>query len=203
MKPVSLAPSSDWQTPAATWAEIVNRYVTFIQVPAWRVTVKGDGSEKPGCRSPEDAQQISALMLRTVDRSFPHHQTRPVTLRALARVARRQGRDVPRDRRCPTAVGSHLQRALLLNFAGYTCAYCGRTAWGVYAERVRKEPPRTLRFELDHRITRRRLANPEAFDAKNLVVACRSCNTIKGEMEVGRFFCELESLAAAVMSRHS
>ena len=38
-----------------------------------------------------------------------------------------------------------------------------------------------------------------ADDAKNLAIACRSCNTIKGEMTEGRFHSELTSLAAAVV----
>jgi 5-methylcytosine-specific restriction endonuclease McrA len=68
----------------------------------------------------------------------------------------------------------------------------------VYGEVAEGEPRRTLRFEVDHRTTRRRLAHPEVFDPKNLVVACRSCNTIKAELPERRFTSELESLAAAV-----
>jgi hypothetical protein len=39
------------------------------------------------------------------------------------------------------------------------------------------------------------LDDPERFDAENLVVACRSCNTIKAEMSEEHFLRELESLA--------
>jgi 5-methylcytosine-specific restriction endonuclease McrA len=73
--------------------------------------------------------------------------------------------------------------------------YCGRTAWGVYSEKAGAEPPRTLRFEIDHRTPRRKMAGVD--DSNNLVVACRSCNTIKGEMTEERFLAELRSLAAA------
>jgi hypothetical protein len=76
--------------------------------------------------------------------------------------------------------------------------YCGRTAWGVYAEASTGGKRRTLRFEVDHRTTRRRLADPKQFDAANLVAACRSCNVIKGEMSEVAFRQELASLAAAV-----
>jgi len=106
--------------------------------------------------------------------------------------------DFPRSNRCPKRLYSHFQRAFLLNQFAYTCTYCRRTAWGVFAEINTGEPSPTLRFEIDHRITRRRLEQANHDDFDNLVVACRSCNTIKGEMEEGRFLLELNSLALAV-----
>jgi 5-methylcytosine-specific restriction endonuclease McrA len=92
----------------------------------------------------------------------------------------------------------HLQRAFLLNKGSYTCFYCRRTAWGVYAEESGEATRRTLRFEVDHRRTRRRLPDASRFDAENLVAACRSCNVIKGEMLEQRFLRELKSLSRAV-----
>jgi hypothetical protein len=95
-------------------------------------------------------------------------------------------------------IGTHLQRAYLFNAAGYTCLYCRGSAWDVYAEENGTERPRTLRFEIDHRTTRRRLPDRKGFDPRNLVVACRSCSTIKAEMLKSRFMRELESLTSAV-----
>lgn len=34
---MAIAPSPEWQRSASTWVEILDRYVTYIQVPAWRV----------------------------------------------------------------------------------------------------------------------------------------------------------------------
>jgi 5-methylcytosine-specific restriction endonuclease McrA len=116
----------------------------------------------------------------------------------LRRLLRLQGRQIPRPERCSEELRWHLQRAFLLNESGYTCVYCGRTAWGVYAEQAEAEPPRTLRFEMDHRTPKRKMSDPDDLTSGNLVVACRSCNTIKGEMDEGRFLLELKSLAAAV-----
>jgi hypothetical protein len=42
----AVVPSPEWRVPAATWAEIIKRYITFIQVPGWRASIKRDGSEK-------------------------------------------------------------------------------------------------------------------------------------------------------------
>ena len=193
-----VGPSRDWQVPAATWPEIISRYVAFVQVPTWRATVKSDGSEKTGCISAEDATKIGEQMSRMVERLFSGHRRHSPSKRDLARIAKRQGRHISRNRRCSRKLAFHLQRALLLNAAGYTCFYCCRTAWGVYVEAAEGEPRRTLRFEIDHRTTRRRLPDPRAFDPDNLVVACRSCNTIKGEMQESRFRRELQSLASAV-----
>lgn len=94
-------------------------------------------------------------------------------LRDLDHLWNFQGRQV-RSERCPSALQVHFQRAFLLNTGAYTCAYCGRTAWDVYAEETGRTDRRTLRFEVDHRITRRRLRDPKKFDPENLVVACRS-----------------------------
>lgn len=57
----------------------------------------------------------------------------------------------------------------------------------------------TLRFELDHAEAKSRLGDRrDDFDMGNIVVACRSCNVMKGQMEPAAFMRELRSLAAAV-----
>ena len=51
-----------------------------------------------------------------------------------------------------------------------------------------------MRFELDHRTARSRIANCDDFDMPNIIAACRSCNIIKGQMEMKHFLSELRSL---------
>lgn len=195
-------PTSDWQHPAKTWREVVARYILFIQVPTWRASVNRDGSEKRSCWAAAEASSLERRLLATLDRVLPPSSTPTTDRRAksadLALLNGRQGRQHPRDVRCSKVHGAHLLRAFKLNEAGYSCLYCSRTAWGVYSEHPGAEPRRTLRFELDHRVTRGRLSDPTRFDPSNLVMACRSCNTIKAEMTERRFRRELASLAAAV-----
>ena len=195
----TVAPSPVWSVPATTWPDIVGRYVSFVQVPSWRATVKADGSEKSGCLEPDAAHRLSVGMSRVVEAMARRRGTPSTRLRAriedLAELAGLVSRNVARVDRCPAKLHWHFQRAYLLNNTGYRCEYCHRTAFGVFGEAVGTESRRTLRFEIDHRITRRRLKNARQFDANNLVAACRSCNTIKGEMSEERFLRELESLA--------
>jgi hypothetical protein len=117
----------------------------------------------------------------------------------LHELLRYSGPGVRKGERCSKRLHWHFQRALLLNEAGYACAYCRRTAWGVLSEDTGDQPRRTLRFEVDHETTRRRLKDRDVFEARNLVIACRSCNTIKAEMTKERFLIELKSLARAVV----
>lgn len=163
---------------------------------------QSDGSEKRACFSVSEASVLGEQMMSTLDRVLPRRSGAALSSKAtigdLKELAGQQGRHIPRDRRCSTKIGLHLLRAFLFNAAAYSCLYCGRTAWDVYSEDTGTEPRRTLRFEIDHRTTRRRLGDPDLFDPANLVVACRSCNTIKGELPEARFRRELESLASAV-----
>jgi 5-methylcytosine-specific restriction endonuclease McrA len=199
---VVFAPSPEWQTPAVTWVEILDRYVTYIQVPAWRVnTFTRDGTETKPCVPAEEATLLHTKMLHAIDgvarRRSVSKKECIASIDDLRGLLLLQGRHIPRSERCPKDLHWHLQRAFLLNASGYTCEYCGRTAWGVYTENAGTEPPRTLRFEMDHRTPRRKMTNPDDH-LGSLVIACRSCNTIKGEMPEGRFRLELKSLAAAV-----
>lgn len=202
---IEAVPSPGWHVPATMWQDVISRYVLFVQVPTWKVSVKNDGSEKRTCLPAAEAEALGAKMVRTIERLFPRFSESAEGHKAnredLAVFLQRQGRHIPSDQRCAKEIGSHLQRAFLFNDAGYTCLYCRRSASGVYAEEYENERPRTLRFEIDHRRTRRRLPDQERFDPENLVVACRSCNTIKGEMPERRFMHELESLSSAVLRK--
>lgn len=125
------------------------------------------------------------------DTAHPIDQTR------IDRMLRAFGHDGRRIDRCPRWLW-HLWRAIVLNRDGYTCRYCGRTAWEVYAEQRR-----TLRFELDHSRAKSRLKMRDDFEIGNIVAACRSCNVMKGQMEESAFLAELESLAKSVAQRYS
>ena len=164
-----------WQQPAPTWFEAIERYIAFIQVPAWRARAPHeDGREPKACSTTAEAVSLRQDMLRLVQAMALRRRRKaiPPRRRDLAELLTYVGSDVPKADRCSRRVHWHLQRALLLNEGGYTCVYCGRSAWGVWAEKTGKEPARTLRFEVDHRITRRRLTDRERFDPKNLVIAC-------------------------------
>jgi 5-methylcytosine-specific restriction endonuclease McrA len=196
-----------WDKPATTWVEAIERYIAFIQVPAWRANAfHRDGSETRSCLRPDEASRLGESMLRTLDRLAARRRLDktkyPPALSDLEDLARFRGRDIPRSDRCSARLHWHFQRAFLLNEAGYRCQYCGRSAHGVFDEDTGTEPRRTLRFEVDHRTTRRRILDPHRFDPHNLVIACRSCNTIKAEMTEAQFLIELQSLAMAILRHH-
>jgi hypothetical protein len=194
-----VVPDPAWATPAPSWREVIERYTTFLQVPTWRASVKRGGEEKATCLSASEAEGLKEQMLRALERAGDAERTKAKSSPDdLAELWRQRGRMTPRSKRCPSKLQAHFQRAFLLDASGYACPYCRRTAWGVYAEECGRAPRRTLRFEVDHRITRRRLTDPDQFDAKNLVAACRSCNVIKAEMLEDSFLLELASLSRAV-----
>ena len=194
----NVIPDPAWATPVSTWRAVIERYTTFLQVPTWRASVKRGGEEKATCLSASEAEGLKDQMLRALERAGTQPQKARASLDDLAELWSRRGRNIARSKRCPSKIQTHFQRAFLLNASGYTCPYCRRTAWGVYAEECGGAPGRTLRFEIDHRITRRRLKDPGRFDPKNLVAACRSCNVIKAEMLEHSFLLELASLGRAV-----
>ena len=203
---VTIVPIPEWACPASSWLEIVERYVIYVQVPAWRVNAfTKKGADTKPCLPAAEAEVLRGRMLRVVEgiarRSTASLAECAASADNLTELFRYQGRNVAKADRCPKDILDRLQRAFLLNASGYTCTYCGRTAWGVWGETAGAEPPRTLRFEMDHRTPRRKMATPS--HANNLVVACRSCNTLKGEMTEERFLAELQSLTMAVHRKAS
>ena len=167
-------------------------------MPSWRVNAfKLDGS-----LSPSDADSLRTNMRRVVEGVATRRSVSPVTCDAsmadLNELLKFHGSGAPKAQRCSKRLHWHFQRAFLFNRAGYSCRYCRRTAWDVYDEDTGLQPRRTLRFEIDHLVPRRKTVDRSQFDPGNLVVACRSCNTIKGEMAEDRFLIELRSLGCAV-----
>lgn len=116
----------------------------------------------------------------------------PRSFESLLDARRLVGRAVTK---CPEWL-QDFRKAVVLNAAGYTCAYCGRTAWDIF-----KREKRTLRFEMDHRTAKAVIADCNDFDMANIVAACRSCNVMKGQMTEAVFRKELESLARAVVAQ--
>ena len=199
-------PASTWHRPADLWLEIIERYFAYSQIPTWRAQeFKRDGSTPSSTsKSLEGALLIRAGLFRVIEAvaakrgvSSSECVAETSDLELLLRFHLRK-RSIPRPERCSKKLLDECRRAFLFNRDGYSCQYCGRTVWGVLAEETGQEPRRALRLELDHRVSRRRTPEPDRFDPRNLVVACRSCNAIKGEMRERRFLIELRSLAGAV-----
>lgn len=193
-------PPPDWVTPASTWNEVVDRYVLHRQMPTWRGrTHDQKGRRLPDRLSRQEAEKLRQLLLKQLakhERLLPSDPRKldTATFTKLLDARALTGRPVGK---CPRWI-QELRKAAVLNSAGYTCRWCRRTAWDVF-----KNEGRTLRFEMDHRQARSRIANCNDFDMRNIVAACRSCNVIKGQMEEGPFWKELMSLAAAVTAQDS
>ena len=193
-----IGPTAHWREPLAKWVDIIERYIAFVQMPSWRVNAfKLDGSLPPS-----DAALLRTNMRRVVEnvasrRSVSAAQC-DASMADLDDLLTFHGAGAPKAERCSKRLHWHFQRAFLFNRAGYSCRYCRRTAWNVYDEDTDPQPRRTLRFEIDHLVPKRKTADRTQFDSGNLVVACRSCNTIKGEMAEDRFLIELRSLGCAV-----
>lgn len=126
------APTSAWQTPAKSWFEAIDRYLTFIQVPSWRVNAfKPDGR-----LSAEQAATLRLKMMQALNGMASRRAVSALTCEAvigdLKSLAQSLGKHVPKAQRCSKLIHWHFQRAFLLNAAGYTCRYCRRNAWEVF-----------------------------------------------------------------------
>ena len=162
-----------------------------------------DGREPKACVAAPEAAVLRAAMLQLVEWLALKRDIQPHRCRPAASILRSSDAAL-----VPTCPGGNVARSsCLVRCSGSFCSTkpatharsCGRSAWGVLAEKAL--PARTLRFEVDHRVTRRRLPDRHRFDVENLVIACRSCNTVKAEMTQERFEVELQSLARTVISR--
>lgn len=190
-----VAMTSDWSVPATTWENVIERYICYRQVTAWRARTRDKNNELVSqCDTPAEAERRRSGLQRAVGLIRGRNPDMPCdpllfdvpdVFSALRVGVSRPERTTENDIR-------HLWRAVLFNRDGYTCQYCGRTAWGVFAG---SDSTRTLRFEPDHRIPR--IDGPGEFDAPNTVTACLSCNRMKAQLTEEQFVSELESLAAA------
>ena len=186
------------------WHVVIERYVGYVQVPTWQAqALRPDGSPSPTYMSPDIAALLRSNLFRVIEivaarrRVLVSQCTVPVE--DLEILVGLQGRTVPRSDRCSKKHLDSFQTAFLLNRDCYRCKYCGRTALDVYAEDIGQEQARTLRLELDQRKSKQQIADLDRFDPRNLDVACRSCNTIRGVMEVARLRLELKSWGVAIV----
>ena len=197
---MALTPDPRWRVPARTWQEVIDRYVHFRRVKGWKGrTHAADGTINPNRLPKSVAERLRRTIWARVsplleqgslpDSAFPlRQQAIDILLRRASCVERRFDR-APRWLQ-------HLWRALILNRDGYTCRYCGRTAWGTH-----RDLGATVRFELDHRRAKAHLGSScDDFDIANIRLACRSCNVVKGQMTRQQFFKEARSLASAFAS---
>lgn len=86
-------------------------------------------------------------------------------------------------------------RLLVLHKYSYRCWICGRDGNAVLAK-IGYAP----RFELDHVIAKARKHGPH-YSLKNILPACRECNTARGQMETELFVKSLETIARSVAER--
>lgn len=198
---MALVPDPQWRVPTKVWDDVIKRYVHFRRVKGWRGRSQGEDGHVQWNRVPSKR----ALRLR---RALLAKVTPLVESGRLPKSAYSLRQDVVKKLlgcfRCLTrdfdrapSIVKHLWRALVLNHWGYTCRYCGRTAWDTHMELGA-----AIRFELDHRRAKARLGDRrDDFSTANVGLACRSCNVIKGQMTRYQFLKELRSLARAVTSR--
>jgi 5-methylcytosine-specific restriction endonuclease McrA len=197
---MALTPKRSWMASATEWAEIVARYVHFRRVKAQRGrSHRADGSLNPSRLSATEAVRLRRLLVKHVDRLIMDgglpRTPEGLRQRSIDLLVQRAGCARDGSRRPPKWL-DHLWRAILLNRDRYTCPYCGRTAWDTH-----EQLGATLRFELDHRRAKSRLETRDDFDLRNMSIACRSCNVIKGQMNRSLFLKELQSLGTAPFVR--
>ena len=198
---MALIPDPKWREPATTWDEVIRRYVHFRRVKGWRGRQRGeDGLIRRNRMPPTQALSLLRRLLTKVNSlvesgvlpksPYPLKQDTANKLLNCFSCSHREFNRAP-------SILKHLWRALLFNKSGYTCRYCGRSAWETHSELGA-----TMRFELDHRRAKSRLgSHRDDFSTANIWLACRSCNVIKGAMTRYKFLKELRSLAHAVKSR--
>ena len=187
---------NDWSVPATNWQDVIERYVAYRQVVAWRARVRDKhGNVVSQCDSSLEAEKRQRGLERAVAlirKSAPEALCHPLPADVPAMLSALRVGGSRADRATSNDI-KHLWRALLFNRAGYACQYCHRTAWDVFAASARG---RTLRFEVDHRTPR--TDNSREFDPDNSATACLSCNRMKAQLTEEQFLEELKSLAASV-----
>src|SRR5688572_11119204 len=97
----AVAPTAAWRNPASTWVEVLYRYITYIQVPAWRVNAfTRDGVDTRPCVPADEAELLRTKMLRAIDgiarrRSVPASECL-ATMEDLGALVQLQGRHTPK-----------------------------------------------------------------------------------------------------------
>ena len=204
---MTVTPSAAWKKPVERWQAAIERYVDYRQLPTWRSkALENDGkTESSGSDTAEKAAKLKKALFRAIDFVAACRgvlaSNCDIQVEDIESVKEELvGDNVSREQRLSIVNLYHLRNAYLFNRDSYTCQYCRRTVWGVYAEDTGSESRRVIRLEGDHRVSKQRTEDPDDdFDLDNLVAACRSCNTTKGAFSEERFRLELKSLATAVL----
>ncbi len=178
--------------PSCTWEDLIETYATFLSWPAWFA----DGEEKVG-----GPKEIKLRMKKRIDELRAELPAWPRTpgdfkQKHVALLFPDQDPKAPRTNPVRSTGKGALWTAIILDRDQYTCCWCGRSAFEVYATEKR-----TLRLQLDHDKPRARAG--ATLDLGNVRTACKSCNTLRGQLPEGKMRKELESLARAVAARHS
>ncbi len=195
---MALIPDPLWYYPSTSWDVVLERYLHFRRVKAWRG--RTHNSEGTATRNRWTSAEVKtvrrALVLKVenlVARKLLPKTAYPIAQSTINSLLTHIGQRRRLFHKAPIWL-QHLWRALIFNRDRYTCAYCGRTAWGAH-----RELGATLRFELDHRRAKAKLGSKrDDFDIRNIVTACRSCNVLKGQMGFSQFQKEILSLLSAV-----
>ena len=179
--------------PSATWDVLRKRYSEFAALPAWRAA----GDLRPAA---EDRVATEAALDNTTRRfqsRFPGRWPQsPSDFRQEHVPLLFPNVDLQTAIRNPdrnTSVG-RLWTALILDRCDFACCWCGRCAFATY-----QREGRTLRLELDHQTSRAR--GGATLSLENIRAACRSCNTLRGQLDPDRMRAELQSLARAVLKQ--
>lgn len=176
--------------PSRTWEDLIAVYTAFISWPAWFA----DGEEKPG--GPPEIKFLMTKRLARLRASLPAWPKTPGDFKQkhVALLFPDQDPKAPRTNPARSSGKGALWTAIILDRDRYTCCWCGRSAFDVYAAEMR-----TLRLQLDHYVPRAQ--GGATLDLGNVRTACKSCNTLRGQLPEGKTLRELESLAKAVAMR--
>lgn len=187
-------PSHAWAQPATTWDEAISRYIGFAMTPSRRGVAGAEAT------STDSAQRLHRKLTRLVAQ-LQQQRDWPPSPSALVQddVERLLALRRSSHRRCDHGDALwDLWRTIVFDRHGYTCAYCHRSAVSTWMEPGRL----TFRLALDHRSPKYRDHERDDFSLANIVLACRSCNHIKGAMPIDRFEQELRSLGEALARKY-
>jgi 5-methylcytosine-specific restriction endonuclease McrA len=203
---MALIPDPIWSKSTDDWSELVARYCHFRRVKSWRGRERTlDGRMRQNRLQKVRAQRVGARLSARIkelrEKGILPERVSMLSDASITRVAEYAvyaGANRANFDSGPAWL-KDLWRAFVLNRDGYTCRYCHRSAWEAHAE-LGAVP----RFENDHTRAKARLGGRRNdFSVKNIVLACRSCNMIKGQMTLHQFKRELASLARSITAHQA
>jgi len=174
-----------------TWEALAKRYSEFAAMPAWWAA----GHVRA---STDDPARLQAALLVAIGKLRSRYRTQwpssPVQFEQQHVRFLFPNADIKAELRNPRrrTVAGQLWTAVILDRCDFSCCWCGRSALETFElER------RTLRLELDHQTPRAR--GGTALSLENIRAACRSCNTLRGQLQPEQMLAELLSMARAIL----